>query len=298
MFRLRQLESDVVALVAAAWLCAHAGLLRAEAFADAFIGAAYNSNLTRAQAPDDHRSDRWIEVALSIGRYLAFDGYRGATVAVDLRADRHDRFRGLDVLAIGASASYRRKFALGLDAPYAVVAATIAREDFEADVRDSNRYELRAELGRRLDERIDVAAGVAYDRRDADTNLPIVPGFSGAIFDLRGVSGYARAELAIASAWAAGLRTGVRRGDVESTSQRGPQVFRASDAIADDPAFRDPALFGYRLRGTTWSVAANLSFAIDDRSTIDVAWLHDDTHAAEGLRYRSRGVNAAFIHRF
>ena len=157
--------------------------------------------------------------------------------------------------------TYRRKFALGLTAPYGLIAAFVSHDDYRVDVRDSNRLDLRMELGRRFSESLDVAAGLTYDRRNGKTNVPIVPGISGAIFDLRGYGAFVRAEYALDERWLVGGRLGVRRGDVESTSQRSRAVFLASDAIADDPAFEDPLLFGYRLRGTTTSLGFTLSYA-------------------------------------
>ena len=98
---------------------------------------------------------------------------------------------------------------------------------------------------------------------------------------------------------AVGARLGVRRGDVESTSQRSRAVFLASDAIADDPAFEDPLLFGYRLRGTTSSVELHAQLrAKCDRSAINIAYIEELTRAAQDLEYRSRMVNATFAYRF
>jgi opacity protein-like surface antigen len=290
--------SPAIRLLAFVLLVGSATVHAQAPFADVAIGARHHSNLTRAHAPQDRRADVAVEASVIAGTYVALSGYDDATFVVDLRADRHDRFRGLDVVAIGASASYRRKLGLGLAAPYVAVSATIAREDYEVDVRDSRRLELRADVGRRLDERTDVAAGVAYDLRDGDTDVPLVPGFSSAIFDLRGATAYARAEFAPRAPWSLSLRASVRRGDVESTSQRGEQVFVASDAIAVDPAFNDPLLFGYRLRGTTWSLGAGVNYALGASSAIDVSLLREDTRAAHGLRYVAHIVSAAFVHRF
>ena len=41
-----------------------------------------------------------------------------------------------------------------------------------------------------------------------------------------------------------------------------------------------------------------LSYALSDRAAIDVAYVDELTHAAQGLRYRSRIVNAVFGYRF
>lgn len=288
----------IAAIVVGSAVCACTFAVRAEWIVDVGAGGEYNSNLTRAQDARDRRPDRALTFSASVARHEALSGYDGLTYGLEVRGEAHDRYRGLDFVGMAASASYRRKFALGLTAPYGVLAASISRDDYRADVRDSNRLDLRLELGRRFSESLDVGTGLAYDRRDAKTDVPIASGFSGAIFDLRGYSAFLRADQALDDRWLIGARLALRRGDVESTSQRSRAIFLASDAIADDPAFGDPLLFGYRLRGTTRSLGGTLSYAASDRAAIHVAYVDEHTHAAQNLRYRSRIASAALGYRF
>lgn len=278
--------------------CACALSTRAEWTFDAGAGYQYNSNLTRARDAPDRRPDRALTFEVAVARHEVLGGYDSLAYGVELRGEAHDRYRGLDLLGIAASVSYRRKFALGLTAPYGTIAATVSRDDYRVDVRDGKRLDLRIEVGRRFSESLDVGAGVAYDRRDAATDIPIVPGISGALFDLRGYTAFVRADHALDERWMVGARVAWRRGDVESTSRRSRAVFLVSDAIADDPAFGDPLLFGYRFRGTTRSLGATLSYALSDRAAIHVAYLDERTRAAQDLRYGSRIASAAFGYRF
>ena len=289
-----RIAAILVAAAASAWTAA----LRAEWIVDIGAAGRYDSNLTRAQDAADRRPDRALTFAASVARHESLSGYDGIRFGIDLRAELHDRYRGLDFIGIGASASYRRKFALGLTAPYGVLTASVSHDDYRVDVRDGNRLDLGVELGRRHSESLDIGAGLAYDRRHATTSVAILPGVSGAIFDLRGGSAFARADYALDERWMLGGRVAVRRGDVESTSQRSRPVFLASDAIADDPAFRDPLLFGYRLRGTTVSLGGTLGYALGDHCAIHVAYVDEVTNAARDLRYRSHTVNVAFDYRF
>lgn len=266
--------------------------------ADVAAGGAYNSNLTRAQHAPDRRPDHAFAFSTSITRYEALSGYDGLALGVDVRGEAYRRYRGLDFIGIGASASYRRKLALGLTAPYVVVSASVSHDNYREDVRDSNRVNVGMEFGKRLNEATDIGGGLFYDRRHALTDIAIVPGISGEIFDLRGVGGFVRGEHALSERWQLGARAGVRRGDVESTSQRSRAVFLASDAIADDPAFGDPLLFGYRLRGTTVSIDCTAGYALDDRSAFRFGYIEELTDAARGLEYRSRIVVVTFNHRF
>ena len=94
------------------------------------------------------------------------------------------------------------------------------------------------------------------------------------------------------------VNAGVRRGDVESTSQRSFQIFRASSAITPDPVWGDPNLIAYRLRGTTWSGGLAASYALSDHSSLDAAYHYDFTRAAEGLEYTTNLIVLTYIYRF
>lgn len=296
-FSRRQRFRNAAILVGAA-VFASALAARADWVVDAVGGFAYNSNLTRAQDAQDRRPDRALTFNVAVARHEVLGGYDGLAIAIDLHGEVHDRYRGLDFAGVGAGVAYRRKFGLGRSAPYAILAGSAAYDDYREDVRDGSRLEGRIELGWRPRDPLDVSAGLGFDRRHARTNIPVVPGVSGAIFDLRGASAFVRGELTLDDRWALGFRYQVRRGDVESTSQRGKSVFLASDAIASDPAFEDPLLTGYRLRGTTRTAGFKLSYALSQHAAIDLGYTDERTHAARDLRYRGRIADAVFIHRF
>ena len=124
-----------------------------------------------------------------------------------------------------------------------------------------------------------------------------MPGISGKVFDLAGQGVDVRAGYAFTDDWYVDARAGVRRGDVESTSQRNSQIFRASSAITNDPVWGDPSLFAYRLRGTTWTGAVTASYAVSDRSSLDVAYRYAFTRAAQGLEYTTNTVYLTYNYR-
>jgi hypothetical protein len=270
----------------------------AEWVVEAAAGGAYNTNLTRAQDAPDRRPDHASAFSSSITRYEVLSGYDTVAFGVGVRGEIYRRYQGLNFVGVGASASYRRKLMLGLTAPYVLVNAAVSHDNYREDVRDSNRLDVGIELGKRFDEATAIAGGLLFDHRHALTDIPIVPGMSGAIFELRGCGGFLRVEHALDARWQFGARAAVRRGDVESTSQRSRAVFTASDAVADDPAFEDPLLFGYRLRGTTVTLDVNVAYVLSDRSALTIGYVEERTDAANGLEYRSRILAVTFNHRF
>ncbi|MET0919069.1 MAG: hypothetical protein ABWY07_11685 [Burkholderiales bacterium] len=270
----------------------------AEWLFDADAGAIFDSNLTGAASGPDVRSDWAAAVGASAGQFFALSGNDGLTLAVNVRGAAYDRYQGLNLAAIGASARYRHKFGLGRDAPAASVVVNSLYADYRSSVRSGARFDVRAELEKRFTETVDVVAGVAYDRRYGPHGEAVVPGISGEVFSLAGRSAYVKVDYTIDDAWLISVNGAVRRGDVESTSQRGSAVFLASDAIAKDPAFNDPNLFAYRLPGTTWTLGATSSFAFDDRASLNIQYAHAFTDSPQNLKYRSNVVGLVYVHRY
>ncbi len=271
---------------------------RAEWLFDTGVGAAHDDNLTRAAPVSDARADTALMWTATAGQYFAPTSADGVTVSALARGEFYRRYSDLDHVEVGVVAGWRHKFGLGRAAPYLAVAGSASYDEYRDQLRTSDRYEVHAEVGQRFSERLDGAVGVAYDARNQRHDAPVlVPGYTGSVFDLRGQSAYARGGFAIDDRWLLGARATVRRGLVASTAQQGYAIFVASDAIAEDAAFRDDELYAYRLRGTTYTAAATLSYALSDRAAIDLSATGELTRAAHGLDYRSRIVSLSFIYR-
>jgi len=267
-------------------LCA-AAPARAEWFYDVRAGGLYDDNLTRAQQAADVRGDGAATLAATAGWFVASTGADGVTLSVDANSEAYGRFRGLNLISIGAGAGYRHKFGLGSAAPWVSVAVGVAHDDYRGDIRDSDRFEAGVEVGGRLSADFDASFGVASDRRRARNDSPVVPGISGKVFDLRGQSAFARAAYDVTERLQVGGRLSVRRGDVESTTRQNLDIFLASDAIAADPAFGSD-FYAYRLRGTTRTVKLNASWALSDHSSLNFGYAVASTAAYDELNYLNR----------
>lgn len=268
---------------------------RAEWLFDVDAGARYESNLTRAQERPDVRGDGAATLFGSAGSFFALSGADGLTIEVNAASEAWHRFQGLNRISIGGTASYKHKFGLGYAAPWISSGLSGSHDYYRAAIRASNRLEARAEFGQRLSDVFDASAGTVYDRRYADNDLPVVPGISGRVFDLRGRSAFVRAGYALTEQLQAGANFAVRRGDVVSTTRQHRSIFLESDAIAADPTFGED-FFAYRLRGTstTRTAALTLSWALSDRSSVNLRYADERTSASEGLDYRGRIAAVAF----
>jgi len=268
----------------------HGACARADWELGATAGAFYDDNLTRAQSPADKRSAGAVTAQASAINFVPFTGSDGVTLTLYARGELFSRYTGLGNVVGGATGVYRHKFGIGALAPWVSVSAGASYDDYRDDLRTSTRVDVRAEAGRRFSEDFDASAGVYYERRYDNNGEPVVPGISGNVFDLAGQGAFVRAGYSPTNELYIDARAGVRRGDVESTSQRSFQIFIASSAIAADPVWGDPALFAYRLRGTTWTGALTGSYALSSQTSLDVAYNYGFTRAAQGLEYTTNAI--------
>ena len=264
---------------------------------DVDAGFLYDSNLTRAYEPADIRADGAFTLDASAGWFWALSGADGLTITGNARTELYHRFHGLNLLDVGANATYKHKFGLGYAAPWISLSVAAARDDYRGDIRDGRRLDIRAEIGKRFTPEFDASFGGRYDRRYGRNDEPVVPGISGNVFDLRGKSVYARAGYAITDSLLLGAELSVRRGDVVATTRPDFDIFVVSDAIAADPTF-GPDFFAYRLRGTTDIAKLSASWALDERSSLNVVYLEERTDAAGGIYYRSHSANLVYAWRY
>lgn len=275
-------------------LCASA---RADWELGGTAGAFYDDNLTRANNAVDKRAAGAAMASVSATNFIPFTGSDSVTFTAHGRGEWFERYSGLTNFVVGGTAAYRHKFGLGSAAPWAAFSVGASYDDYRDNLRTSTRLDVRAETGKRFTDQFDASAGVYYERRYDNHGESIVPGISGHVFDLAGQGAYVRAGYAPTNNLYLDAKAAVRRGDVESTTQRSFQIFRASSAITTDPVWGDPNLIAYRLRGTTWTGALTASYALSDQSSLDAAYRYDFTRASEGLEYTTNLVMLTFVYR-
>ena len=270
---------------------------RAEWEAGATAGVSYDNNLTRAQDAVDKRAAASVTANANASYFHPFAASDSATFIANAGVEIFDRYSGLANASVGGTATYRHKFGVGPLVPWVSTSVHLAYEGYRESLRTSTFVDARAEAGTRASEELDVSAAVYYERRYDNHGESIVPGISGKVFDLAGQGLDARAGYAMNDALYFDFKAGVRRGDVESTSQRSLQIFLASSAITDDPVWGDPELYAYRLRGTTYTGALTASYALSNRSSLDLAYQYAFTRAAQGLEYATNTVSLTFVYR-
>jgi hypothetical protein len=269
----------------------------AEPFYGADVRYAYDDNLTFASNAPDRRADSLLTAGGHVGQVFVPARDDTVSVSAGVHATGYARFTLLDATSLDAGVTWRRKLGLGYAAPWISLRANASHDDYRDDIRDSERFDIALVAGKRISERLDVSGGIWHDRRLPRNSAPVVPGISGALYDVVGDSAFVRAGYAPTQNLLVDAALRVRRGDVVATTPEGPSIFLASNAIAEDPAF-GPDRYGYRLRGTTTSASIAMSYALDGRSALNVEYTYGWTRAVAGLDYRENVVSASWVLRY
>jgi len=299
MGNLARTGSAFALLAFCAALSGRCGDARAQEIFSAEGGVFHDNNLSRALSASDIVGDTALSLAASGGyRFVAGDRDSVALTA-DLLAAAFDRFHGMNRAALGATASWTRKFGLGALAPWARISASLADEWYDENVRNGLRTSVTLRGGERVSERLELSAGGSFERYRADNATPIPAlaslGISGDAFTVLGRSLFARADFALTDRWTAFASVAGRLGDVTASTRIGPQIFEYSNAIAPDPAFGSD-YFAYRISGaTTWDFLAGASLALGDRSSLNLAVTRSLTYASDGIEYQTTLINASVL---
>jgi hypothetical protein len=161
-----------------------AGAAHADWFTDARFSAVSESNVNRAVAEKDRKSDVALAPFASFGHYAQLTDATGLTLSADLKYSGYSRFNGLDHLESGLAASLKYKWGLGSFAPWITVSASGAHLDFREDFRDEDLSGAGLLSGKRISERFFAEIGYAYESGKArDTRFDRRDGVASAKVD-------------------------------------------------------------------------------------------------------------------
>src|SRR6185503_12614617 len=139
---------------------------------DADASLAYDDNLSRASAPVDVRADWGGAIAVSASSFAAPSALDALVVAIRGGAEVFHRYHGLDNGSIEATAAYRRKCGLGLEAPWLLLEASAAYYDYDVNLRTGPRFTLRAGFGKRFSDTLEARVAVFGEVRRSPYGEP------------------------------------------------------------------------------------------------------------------------------
>jgi len=254
-------------------LLAAAGGAKADGIFDVQAGALYDSNLTRAQLPGDIKGDTALQAALAWGRFVPLADGLGLRATLDAAGEVYPRYSGLNNLSLGSA----------------------ARVEYQNNVRTGWRYDVGVGAGKRLTDDLSVETSFRYEHRTTDENNPVVPGISGAVWDLQGHQATLSSEYTITDSLSLTAGFDYRRGDVASTTLRNFTIFVNSTAIALDPVFGAETV-GYKIYAITRAWRVGTSYVLGQSNSINLIAERWISRAHGGLDYYNTLVGLSYVH--
>jgi hypothetical protein len=276
------------------------GMLPAAANADWALSAAaqarYDDNVGNAQNYDDQVSDEIIGASLSAYQVLPLSSGWLLTAGGDLSGEWFDHLSGLRNASVAGLLSIKRKWGWGAFAPWARASVSVGRSEFDASYRDFTAYRMLLAAGKRYDERWNLWVEYSFEHRAAAAGENVEPGISANAFTLNGHRLAVSVEYSVSSKLHIDLGLFGRRGDVVSTVQSDEAIYAGARAVEEDPALGADA-YAYRVIGNTYGLRPGVSYALTERSLLNLAYLRARTYA-QSADYMKSVTELAWGYRF
>jgi hypothetical protein len=277
------------------------GAMPYAARSDWTLGAAaalrHDNNVGNAESPSDIVGDSTIDARLSIFQLFPLGESYSVTVGGDLNGEAFRRLTGLNNASLDGTISLKKKWGLGAFAPWARAGISVGRSSYEDSYRNAWNYRAMLASGRRIDERWNLWAEYAFDRRAASPRMEEVPGLSGDAFSQDSHNVAANLEYSLNENTSLALGLLGRHGDVVSTAGDSEKVYYAPRALAEDPAF-GPEAYAYKLTGTTYGFRVGVNYAPTPHSLLGLGFERLNTHADGGNSYTKSVPEITWDYRF
>ena len=204
------------------------------------------------------------------------------TVGGELGGESFHTLEGLSNASLRGVFALRKKWGVGAFAPWARFGASAGRVDYHDDYRNAWAYRATLAAGRRIDERWNLWADYAYERRAANPHVEEISGLSGDAFSQDSHSLTANFEYTLSERCILTIRLLDRHGDVTSTMEPNTKTYYSARALAEDPAF-GPEDYAYRLFGRSYGFRAGISYSPAAHSRLGFGFERLETHA-DGAR--------------
>jgi hypothetical protein len=260
-------------------------------------GVRHDNNVGNAQSSSDIVGDSTINARLSIFQLFPMGESYSVTVGGELNGEAFRKLTGLNNGSFDGTLALKKKWGLGAFAPWARAGVSVGRSSYDDSYRNAWHYRATLASGRRVDERWNLWAEYAFDRRAASPRGEEVPGLSGDAFSQDSHNLAANVEYSLNDRTSLALGLLARHGDVVSTTGGSAKIYYASRALADDPAF-GPDAYAYKLTGTTYGYRVGIDYAPTPHSLLGCGFERLDTHADGGNRYTKSVPEITWNYRF
>lgn len=249
---------------------------------NARISFTSDDNISQAEQDSDIAEDQSAELSASLAFSRLLTLKQGYTIAGFTKFKGHREFSTLDSSSLGVTAIYRIQPQLGFTQPLYQLSATLKAEEFDFDQRDSTTIELRAQIKKRITDKLALAIGGEHQSTESD----------GTVFDLERTKFFTNFDLSLNSAALIYFNYSYIDGDSVSTGFANNQPFRvinAQEASEPDLAFSElltGAWIAYRLSAKTNTYKLGYNRRISPSMSIDLSVLMADVEARGDNNYQ------------
>lgn len=279
-------EATRVSLPALLIFCAASHTARSDWVVATAATLSHDDNVGDARSHADLVSDFSTSGTVSMVRLIPVGESYTLVAGGDLSGQLYDRLTGLRNASIDGLLSLKKKWGLGAFAPWGKAGISVGRSDYEDGYRNATIYRASLELGKRVDERWNLALKYAFERRAATPGAREIYGISSDAFSQTGRSFTADAQYSLSDRISFSFGSLLRHGDVLSTTRAAQYYYPFVDfkAVAPDPTF-GPGAYAYRLEGTTYGVRLGAGYSLTNHSRIGCGFQRLETHARGGNNY-------------
>jgi hypothetical protein len=278
---MRPIRASLSALLV---FCAATHTARSDWILAASAALNHDNNVGNTENTASVVADSRADASLSLLQQVPLGDGFSLAAGGDLSGQLYDHLSGLNNASVDGILSLKKKWGLGAFAPWSRVGIQVGRVDYDDRYRDATLYSVSLEAGKRLDERWNLWAKYAFERRRAAPAESDIYGVSSDVFSQRGRSFKVGVQYSLSERLSLSFGSLLRRGDVISTTQPGEDIFANAKAVAPDPTF-GPDAYAYRLMGTTLGARLGLEYSLTARSLIGFGFQRLDTHARGGNNY-------------
>jgi hypothetical protein len=258
----------------------------------------HDDNVGSARDHNDQVADSSASASASALQLIPFGEGYSLAAGGELSGQIYDRLTGLRNASIDGLLSLRKKWGRGAFALWTRAGVSVGRSNYEDGYRDATVYRASLELGKRVDERWNLAVKYAFERRAATPGGYEIYGLSNDVFSQTGRSFTANAEYSMTERFSISLGSLLRHGDVVSTTPTAEYyIYSNSKAVAPDPAF-GPGAYAYRIDGTTYGARLGAEYSLTAHSLIGCGFQRLETHAHGGNNYTDSMPQLTWNYRF
>jgi hypothetical protein len=222
-----------------------------------------DSNVPRAPAGDALR-DRILGARVSAGGVIPLSTRTRAAVQGFAGIQKFGTYTGLSNNFIGTQADFffRSSGEFGV-ATYGAFVRT-AKEAYESTLRDGYRHAFGVTVQKPVTDRIQVSGGLTRNISDGKSR----------VFDAKNTSLRGNADWSLGRWDTVYFGAELRRGDTVSTAHLTPGRADIADAVTviPDDAYKDPTLFAYRFKASTWIMTLGYNHAFSGGHSLDFSW--------------------------